>query len=228
VSKDPAILFYTADFLTGTFTMTDSQVGKYIRLLCLQHQKGWLNEKDMLNICKTYDEEVFSKFVKDGDIFYNERMKFEHEKRIKYSKSRAENRKVKAEKPLKSSKKKPKNISSSYDKHMENENENINENINEVIYPFTSEKFKKIWQFWKDYKKQEHKFTYKTKLSEQAALKSIGELSKNNEETAVAIIQQSISNGWKGFFELKDTSNGKFNSDKDKAEWKRVFDKHTA
>jgi hypothetical protein len=57
MSKDPAILFYTSDFLTGTFTMTDEQVGKYIRLLCLQHQKGSLTEKDMLKICKTYDNE---------------------------------------------------------------------------------------------------------------------------------------------------------------------------
>jgi len=32
--------------------MTDEQVGKYIRLLCLQHQKGYLTEKDMISIRK--------------------------------------------------------------------------------------------------------------------------------------------------------------------------------
>ena len=32
MSKDPAVLFYTSDFLTGTMTMNDSQVGQYIRL----------------------------------------------------------------------------------------------------------------------------------------------------------------------------------------------------
>ena len=42
MAKDPAFLFYSNDFLTGTYTMTDEQVGKYIRLLCLQHQKGEL------------------------------------------------------------------------------------------------------------------------------------------------------------------------------------------
>ena len=42
MSKDPAILFYTGDFITGTLTMTDDQRGKYILLLCLQHQKGRL------------------------------------------------------------------------------------------------------------------------------------------------------------------------------------------
>ena len=52
MSKDPAVLFYTSDFLTGTMTMTNDQVGMYIRLLCLQHQKNFLSEKDMLSICK--------------------------------------------------------------------------------------------------------------------------------------------------------------------------------
>ena len=54
MGTDPAILFYTSDFLTGTLTMSDKNVGKYIRLLCLQHQKGRLTEQDMLFICSTY------------------------------------------------------------------------------------------------------------------------------------------------------------------------------
>ena len=45
MAKDPAFLFYPSDFLTGTMFMTDEQVGKYIRLLCAQHQKGHLCEK---------------------------------------------------------------------------------------------------------------------------------------------------------------------------------------
>lgn len=117
MAKDPAVLFYTADFLTGTMTMSNEQKGKYITLLCLQHQKTTLTEKDMLNICDTYDKDIFSKFKQDGDDFYNERMRLEHEKRSKYSKSRSENRK-----------KNENNICKSYDKHMENENEDYNTN----------------------------------------------------------------------------------------------------
>jgi hypothetical protein len=117
MAKDPAFLFYTSDFLTGTLTMTDEQVGKYIRLLCLQHQKGELSEKDMLFICKSHDEDIFSKFKNIDGKYFNERLKEESIKRIKYSESRRNNK-------LK------KNISSSYVKHMENENENENENIN--------------------------------------------------------------------------------------------------
>tara|TARA_R110000868_G_scaffold30354_2_gene112442 strand:- start:427 stop:1206 length:780 start_codon:yes stop_codon:yes gene_type:complete len=124
MAKDPAILFYSSDFLTGTMLMSNEQVGKYIRLLCLQHQKDLLSEKDMLKICITYDEDIWCKFVKCDEGFYNQRMKDEKQKRFDYSESRRNNRK------RKESEKDMLNISNTYVKHMENENENENENIN--------------------------------------------------------------------------------------------------
>lgn len=117
--KDPAFLFYSNDFLSGTMLMSDEDVGKYIRLMCLQHQKGHLKEKDMLSICKEYNEDVYSKFKKDDEgKYYNERLEYEANKRKAYSESRRNNRK----------KKDMLNISETYVKHMENENEI--ENIN--------------------------------------------------------------------------------------------------
>lgn len=126
--KDPAFLFYSNDFLSGTMLMTDEETGQYIKLLCLQHQKGHLKEKDMLNICKSYNEEIFSKFKKDKDEnYYNERLEYEVNKRKAYSESRRNNRRKKE-----TYEKDTKNICNSYEKHMENENvnENINININ--------------------------------------------------------------------------------------------------
>lgn len=121
--KDPAFLFYSSDFLVGTMFMTDEQVGKYIRLLCTQHQKGHLKEKDMLNICRTYDEDIFKKFVKDDNgLFFNERLELEANRRKAYAESRRNNRK----------KKDVKNICNSYDAHMENENEIENINVNKI------------------------------------------------------------------------------------------------
>ena len=121
MSKDPAFLFYSSDFLTGTFCMTNEQVGKYIRLLCLQHQKFSLTEKDMLNICSSYDKDIWSKFEVDDSGFYNKRLREEAQKRKSYSESRKNNRK----------KKDMLNISKTYVSHMENENEN--ENINDNV-----------------------------------------------------------------------------------------------
>ena len=115
--KDPAVLFYTSDFLSGTYTMSDEQVGKYMRLLCFQHQHGKLSQKDMLSICKAYDVEIWSKFRSENNFFYNERMLIESEKRKKYSESRRKNA---------NNNKNDK----AYAKHMGNVNENINEDIN--------------------------------------------------------------------------------------------------
>lgn len=114
MAKDPAVLFYTSDFLTGTMTLSDEQTGKYIKLLCLQHQKFELTEKDMMNICKSYDEDIFNKFIKTDTGYYNERMRQEADKRKRYSESRSSNRKNHMM-----------NICKSYEEHMENENEDV-------------------------------------------------------------------------------------------------------
>ena len=57
MAKDPAVLFYTQDFLVGTMTMSYEQKGKYITLLCLQHQKGKLTLKDLQAILTDEDYE---------------------------------------------------------------------------------------------------------------------------------------------------------------------------
>ena len=121
MSNDPAFLFYTGDFTTGTQFFTDEQVGIYIRLLMAQHQHGHLSDKQVKMICRTHDEDVMLKFEKDcNGKFFNKRLEDEVFKRKKYSLSRSENKKGKIKDML--------IISKSYDNHMENENENENEN----------------------------------------------------------------------------------------------------
>jgi hypothetical protein len=137
MAKDPAVLFYTSDFLSGTFTMDNEQVGKYIRLLCLQHQKGKLSEKDMLSICKAYDVEIWDKFKVEDGLYYNDRMYNETIRRQKFSESRRNN--------AKSLKKE--STCEAYAEHMETETENrtitINKNIN-IDFEW----------FWNDYDKK--------------------------------------------------------------------------
>ena len=120
--KDPAFLFYSNDFLSGTMLMSNEEVGIYIKLLCLQHQQGHLKEEDMLSIGAT--KKIFSKFIKDDEgNYYNERLEYEANKRKAYSESRKNNRKKKE-----TYGKDMFNICNSYEEHMENENENINKN----------------------------------------------------------------------------------------------------
>ena len=75
-----------------------------------------------------------------------------------------------------------------------------------IINPF-SEKFLETWDIWKGFRREYDKFKYKGVYSEQMALKKLSELSGGVEEVAVAIIEQSISRQWTGFYELKNGNN---------------------
>lgn len=124
MSKDPAVLFYTSDFLSGTFTMTNEQVGMYIRLLCYQHQKGKLTEKDMLAICPNRDEDVWGKFDLEDGFYVNKRMYEEAEKRKNFTESRKKNLVSK-----KKSSHMESHMASHMEAHMENENVNVNNSL---------------------------------------------------------------------------------------------------
>ena len=76
--KNPAFLFYSSDFLTGVRLMTYEEIGKYITLLCLQHQQGHLSKDDMDAICGTYIPRIYSKFQQDSDgKYFNNRLEIE-------------------------------------------------------------------------------------------------------------------------------------------------------
>tara|TARA_R110000868_G_C10841149_1_gene760073 strand:+ start:473 stop:943 length:471 start_codon:yes stop_codon:yes gene_type:complete len=113
MAKDPAVLFYTSDFLSGTLTMNYEQKGKYITLLCYQHQQGFLLEDDFKSILDGTDSKVFNKFEKLSDgKYYNLKLKVESERRKSYTESRRNNRTKKDNIDMI-------NLSKTYDKRME-------------------------------------------------------------------------------------------------------------
>jgi uncharacterized protein YdaU (DUF1376 family) len=123
MSKDPAFLFYSQDFITGTMFFTDEQVGKYTRLLCAQHQHGHLTIEQVNYICRTNEPTILKKFVQDQDgLFFNERLEEEMKKRKSFCDSRKENIKKRYNKKCNTT------YVATNVEHMENENEN--ENIN--------------------------------------------------------------------------------------------------
>ena len=173
MAKDPAVLFYTSDFLSGTFTMTNEQVGKYIRLLCLQHQKGKLTEKDMLSICSAYDVDIWDKFKIEDGVFINERMHNEAIRRQKFSESRRNNAKS------------PKNDSTSkaYATHMETETETItvNKTINKTKNKIHDFKFEEWW------------LMYDYKISKDKAKKSWDKLNEQEKDLALHMVLQYVN-----------------------------------
>ncbi len=108
------------------------------------------------------------------------------------------------------------------EKEKEKEKDKEKEKV-EIFYPFNSETFKAQWNIWKDYKNQHFKFIYKSSVSEQAALQELGGLAKNKEETAIQIIHQSIANGYKGLFELKNNGKQITNTNDRADKWRKHF-----
>lgn len=134
MAKDPAFLFYASDFITGVTDLTMEERGQYITLLCLQHQKGHLQEKTIRLSVGSVSNDVLSKFKQDEQgYYYNERLEIEVEKRIKFTESRRYNgskggRPKTDEKPLGYPYGKP--YAKPYAKPSENLPENRNEDIN--------------------------------------------------------------------------------------------------
>lgn len=126
MSKDPAILFYTGDFLNGCLDLTFEERGQYITLLCLQHQKGHLSEKTIRLSLGSVSVDVLKKFTKDEEgNFFNERMDEEIEKRAQYIDSRRDNG-SKGGRPKKA-------YAKPYGKAKENHSEDDNRNENDII-----------------------------------------------------------------------------------------------
>lgn len=213
MKKDPAFLFYPSDFLTGTMFMSNEQIGIYIRLLCSQHQHGGIIDKTSFNSLVGNNDLLRSKFIECDLGFYNERLTGEMEKRNKKSNNISE-----AVKEVWQNRKKEKNAiaqkndaialqSHSKSKGKVKKNDaiamgtvNRNEDVN-IDYNLLN-KLSEFFSFRKEMKKpilDSSKESFKKKLLE---------LSNGNIEIAIAILEQSIANGWQGIFELKTKTNG--------------------
>lgn len=92
MAKDPAMLFYTSDFLTGVALMSMKERGQYITLLCLQQQRGHMTEKEMRKAVGSLSPELLSKFVSDAEgKLYNLRAEEEILKRSAHCQKQREN-----------------------------------------------------------------------------------------------------------------------------------------
>lgn len=121
MAKDPAFLFYTSDFLTGTTFMNNEEVGKYIRTLCLLHQHGGKLPKEKIEtVVGNLSANILDKLEtdKDGSLF-NKRLLIETQKRNAFCESRRTNIKHRYEATS----------VEHMNKHMENENENRDVNV---------------------------------------------------------------------------------------------------
>lgn len=200
--NDPAVLFYTSDFLTGVIDMTMEERGQYITLLCYQHQKGHIPiETIRLLVGYSVSDKVMQHFKidKDGN-YYNSRMDIEKEKRAVFTESRRINGQ-KGGRPKKEKNKplgKPKKnlVDNHMGNHMGNENDNENININKKY--FNNDEVNELFKDFLDLRKK-----IKAVNSDRAINNLINKLNKYDDDIKKQMINNSITNSWKDVYEIK-------------------------
>ena len=139
-NKDPAVMFYTSDFLADTTLWSYEELGRYIKLLCLQHMQDGIAEEDFESVAGE-SKRIANKFklCEDG-LYRNERMKIEADKRREFcEKQRANGLKPKGSQ--KEANEKPKGSQSetrAIGNGNGNENINDNRNINSIKHKYGS------------------------------------------------------------------------------------------
>ena len=202
--NDPAVLFYTSDFLTGVMDMSMEERGMYITLLCYQHQKGHIEEKTirfLLGYAKDNLPEVIMKHFKvdDEGKYYNARMDLEKDKRSKFVETRRKNG-LKGGRP---SSKKEKPIGKPSGKPLGKPKNNLmgNENENENIY-YNNKELNNIFLEYLDLRKK-----LKLVNTERAIKLLINKLEPYDDNIKYKMIEQAIEHSWKTVYELKDNNN---------------------
>ena len=202
--NDPAVLFYTSDFLTGVIDMSMEERGMYITLLCYQHQKGHIEEKTirfLLGYAKDNLPEVIMKHFKidDEGKFYNERMDLERDKRVKFVETRRKN----GSKGGRPTKEKQKPIGKPSGKPLGKPKNNLmgNENENENIY-YNNIELNNIFIEYLQLRKK-----LKLVNSDRAIKLLLNKLEPYNDDIKFKMIEQSIEHSWKSIYDLKDEKN---------------------
>ncbi len=124
MSKDPAFLFYPADYIIGTIGMSFEEKGAYMELLMMQFSRGHMTSLMIGQVVGQLWDKIKDKFVQDENgLWYNERLEMEKMKRISYTESRRNNMSG-----INQYSTKDKNKQGHMTSHMKDENENKDDN----------------------------------------------------------------------------------------------------
>ena len=92
MSKDPAFLFYSQDWVVGTQTMSFEDRGKYITILAMMHQQGRFDEETIRLLVGSVSVKLRSKFdIDENGMWFNVKLEKEIEKRRQFTDSRRVN-----------------------------------------------------------------------------------------------------------------------------------------
>lgn len=193
MSKDPAFLFYSSDFLTGVSDLTFEERGQYITLLCLQHQKGRLSKKAIQIAVPNATADVLLKFKKDEHgLFFNERLELEANKRAQHAEKQRQ-RAIDGWKKRKKGQSHGNTMVNAAALPLESENENENEKFNFKIELLNLGAENDIVTDWLKVRKNKKATNTKTALNG-----FIKQVQKSNLPLN-QVIKLCVENSWSGF-----------------------------
>jgi len=209
--QPPAFQLYAQDLLAGTADMTVAQFGAYVRLLCHQWiRNGLQNDDEVLSRLSGAGIDVLTvvrgkfRMRKNGRL-YNMRLEIERKKQRERGKQQALN----ANKRWGNNGDAMASIrhgSGICQTHALQSSSSSSVNTNTPLPPafpkeLDGEDFAKAWERWKQHRKE-----IKHKLTDSTAAAQLKKLAAMGSGRAVAAIDHSISGGWQGIFENKDSA----------------------
>jgi uncharacterized protein YdaU (DUF1376 family) len=95
MAKDPSVLWYASDYLTGTSHFSFEEKGFFTDLLCHQQQKGHLSRDTIMRLSRGCFDKLWpivsEKFKQDNNgLFFNERMDLEIDRRKNFRAAQSE------------------------------------------------------------------------------------------------------------------------------------------
>ena len=168
---------------------------------------------DLLNVSEATARGYISRLVNAGFLVregdrYNRRLR----------KSAQTNAQIRADECVNPRKRARKSTQTSAQNSAHNKTDNKTDKVSskesaqarEVVLPFQTDTFTAAWQEWKEYKRTDHRFRYKTAQSEQRALIKL-QNTHGTETEAIDAIHTAIANGWKGLV-FGESKNGRPNA----------------
>lgn len=239
MAKAPAFQFYYDRFNSSTSLWDDAQVGKYVRLMICQANKGFVSEKELTKVAAG-DEDVLSKFVKISDgKFANEVLSEILAARDKYSENRANNRKSgHYKKKEESYENHMKIIDSSQKNHMvdvdvvvgkEKKEKKISTKVGEEIFipadhlpdGWDRDKFMELWSEFEKMRIKAKK-PLSTNLAIKGCFNDLIKFSGESYQLAEEIVLMALKRNWLTFYEVKPNGSSHQSS---QVNGKRVRDK---
>ena len=194
--KTPQFPFYYRDWLHAVRRWDAEEKIEYLEMLCEQadNPTGSIPETIFNQECLT--DKVREKFDQDANGFFNVVLRRHLTKRAEYKQSRLDN--LKGTKP---------HMEPHMEPHMDKDNDKGKKDKKEpppIKWPWTDELFMNQWESWKSWR-SEMRFKKYVPTGEQMALSKLANDSGGDMKTAVAIINQSMAQGYQGLFPLKGT-----------------------